>query len=228
MDSFSTVNWSKKRVIIGLGAWTCYVAILQIFIIPSVRDSSLIIISVAWLISGLWMLLFPLFCVNKDNLLNLKTKLSKIIKEAFIAMGFLVVALLLLGIANFVIEQFIPKPTEDPWAILGNLSKDSRWMLFIIIVFAISPLVEEIFFRGFIYNALRQRYNTYLCIALQAIIFAAFHYKMPYSNLYYLIGIFVMGILLAIAYERRKTLLSPIFMHSFHVWLAFAVQRANK
>jgi hypothetical protein len=71
-------------------------------------------------------------------------------------------------------------------------------------------VVEEFFFRAFLYNALRSRMNVSLAVVLQALVFTAVHiYPLYYSML-----IFLIGIALALVYERRKNLLSPILVHA--------------
>jgi len=71
------------------------------------------------------------------------------------------------------------------------------------------PVVEEVFFRGFLYNALRRTYRTSLAAALQAFLFAVMH---PYG-----IGmllVFVIGLMLASVYDWRKTLVAPVLAHA--------------
>lgn len=76
-------------------------------------------------------------------------------------------------------------------------------------MFTIGPVAEELFFRGFLYNALKSRVRIGLAVIIQAAIFAIIHNE----GFAYSIIIFFIGIALAVIYEKRKTLLTPILVH---------------
>ena len=217
-DSFSKVNWSNKRLIVGLGSLIIYFPMLHLIVLPYLLgvNSNFYLIFATWVISALWMLLFPIFCIYKDSLKIWEVSFSKIFKEAVVALGFLIAALIITSTFNLVVENFIQRPLDNPWAGFGKVQMNSELILLMTILFITAPVAEELFFRGFVYNALRQRFNVYICALIQATIFALFHYKNPYNDIYNLICIFLMGIILVIAYERRKTLLSPVLIHGFY------------
>ena len=71
-------------------------------------------------------------------------------------------------------------------------------------------MAEEVFFRGLLYNALRQRLPRFVAVLLQAIAFGLLH---PFG----MVGaaaVAVGGLALGLVYERRKTLLAPILLHA--------------
>lgn len=83
----------------------------------------------------------------------------------------------------------------------------------------VAPLGEELFFRGFFYNALRQRLPFLLALVLQAVVFGLVHpFGVPYAGA---IAFAAMGF--ALLYEWRKTLLAPILLHAFMNSASFAV-----
>jgi tetratricopeptide (TPR) repeat protein len=81
----------------------------------------------------------------------------------------------------------------------------------LIFSFLVFPVVEELFFRGFVYNALKRRVPVIVAAVIQAFIFSLFHgYGVVGS-----VAIFTVGIALTCVYEMRKNLLAPIFIHVF-------------
>lgn len=82
------------------------------------------------------------------------------------------------------------------------------WLLVVaIVVFA--PIAEELFFRGVVFNAWRREAGRRWAYLGSAALFAAIH-----VSLVSLVPIFLLGLALAWAYERTRTLLVPIVMHA--------------
>lgn len=87
----------------------------------------------------------------------------------------------------------------------------NSWQLIILLIlgFTITPVIEELFFRGFLYNALKTRTSLSIATIIQAAIFTFYHQYDLLASL----TVFLLGIALAIIYEKRKNLLAPIFVH---------------
>lgn len=79
-----------------------------------------------------------------------------------------------------------------------------------------APIGEEVFFRGFVYNAFKRRLSVRAAIVLSGLAFALIHAS-PLG----LIVIFPMGMLLAYVYERTGSLWVTITMHALNNGLAF-------
>jgi membrane protease YdiL (CAAX protease family) len=73
-----------------------------------------------------------------------------------------------------------------------------------------APIFEEIGFRGLLYTTFRQRLSPTLAIVLSALIFSALHLK----SLNGFISIFWSGLILAYAFEKYRSLLPGILIHS--------------
>ncbi|HLV79424.1 MAG TPA: CPBP family intramembrane glutamic endopeptidase [Chthonomonadaceae bacterium] len=80
-----------------------------------------------------------------------------------------------------------------------------------------APIGEEVFFRGFVYNALKTRLNVPLAIVLSGLAFALVHFS-PLA----LLPIWLMGMALAFTYERTRSLWVTILMHAVNNGSAFA------
>ena len=103
------------------------------------------------------------------------------------------------GISIYENWQFFDVAPGNIWLIIS----------FLISGFTFSPISEELFFRGFLYNALKSRLPILPASLIQASIFALIH---PY-RITGRIEVFLMGIALVIVYERRKSLLAPVCVH---------------
>ncbi|MBX2915332.1 MAG: CPBP family intramembrane metalloprotease [Cyclobacteriaceae bacterium] len=102
---------------------------------------------------------------------------------------------------------------------------------FLILVFMLVAVTEEVMFRGYILNNLTEKLSKNLAIILSSLIFAAFHLGNPHFGLIGFINIFLSGILMAIVYLNSKDLWVPIGVH--FTWnltqavLGFAVSGRN-
>jgi len=102
----------------------------------------------------------------------------------------------------------------EPQAPVVMLS-ESRSLPFIVMLsfFAavVAPIAEEVFFRGFLQQAIRRHCGESATIVLTALAFAGVH-----MNLRYFLPLFVLGILLSYLYSRTGTLVAPIVVHAIH------------
>jgi uncharacterized protein len=80
------------------------------------------------------------------------------------------------------------------------------WFFLVGVVFA--PIVEEIFFRGFLFQGFRQRYGWVAAILISSFIFAAAHLD-PVA----FIPTFVLGSVLAYVYHRSNSVWPGIILH---------------
>jgi membrane protease YdiL (CAAX protease family) len=80
-----------------------------------------------------------------------------------------------------------------------------------IFVTLLGPIVEEIFFRGFAYRALRERLGIFKAIAITSLAFAALH-----TNLAGFVPILILGVLLAYLAERTNSIIPSITVHVIH------------
>jgi membrane protease YdiL (CAAX protease family) len=84
----------------------------------------------------------------------------------------------------------------------------SPWLLFIGGV-VVAPLVEEIFFRGFVFAGLRNRYGWQKAALSSAALFGLIHFT-PTA----IIPIFLLGYVFAYLYQRSGSLWPGILMHA--------------
>jgi hypothetical protein len=89
--------------------------------------------------------------------------------------------------------------------ILAQLS--SPWLLMLAGVI-VAPLVEELFFRGFVFAGLRLRYGWPKAAAISSALFALLHLQ-PLA----ILPIFLLGFIFAFLYQRSRSLWPAILMH---------------
>ncbi|NMB10902.1 MAG: CPBP family intramembrane metalloprotease [Firmicutes bacterium] len=85
-----------------------------------------------------------------------------------------------------------------------------RWLrlyMGILVVF-IAPIAEETFFRGYAYSVFHQRWGSVGALLLSSLLFAVVH-----MYVIHFLPVFLLGLLLGLAYEWRKTLVTPIVAH---------------
>jgi uncharacterized protein len=83
----------------------------------------------------------------------------------------------------------------------------SPWLIFLAGI-VVAPLVEEIFFRGFLFTGLRERYGWIPAALISAALFAAVHLQ-PIT----LPPIFLLGLIFAYLYQRTESIWPAVIMH---------------
>jgi len=91
----------------------------------------------------------------------------------------------------------------------GPLTTGQIAVIFLLVC-ALVPVGEELFFRGFVYGALR-RWGLPLANFLSAFFFAAVH-----QQVVHFLPIFLLGIILAWLYERTGSLLPSMLVHALN------------
>lgn len=86
----------------------------------------------------------------------------------------------------------------------------------------ISPLAEELVFRGIVYNELKRNYRLPLAMLISALLFGLYHMN-PVQGGY---G-FIMGLLLAYLYEYFGSFLWPVLVHMLANSLAYILSNTS-
>jgi len=105
-------------------------------------------------------------------------------------------------------QQLAPQPVVDMLSQEHSLALLATATALVIVA---APITEEIIFRGFFFSALRENLGPRRAIVLSAGIFAMVHWSILAA-----LPIFLLGLLLAWAYHRTKTLAAPIAIHMAH------------
>lgn len=103
----------------------------------------------------------------------------------------------------------LPHPEQQPVETFRKFTDVSSILEFIFEAVILAPLVEELFFRGFLLTFLKNYTSTWLALVLSAGIFAFAH-----LNLAAALPLWFLGIALGLAYEHTGSLLLPIGIHA--------------
>ncbi len=135
------------------------------------------------------------------------------------------VLILILVVIAFFANMFKYVPEKQAVVELFLKEKDTRFLFYTSIFAAVlGPIIEELFFRGFMYNAFKKRIGIFWAMLITAATFAALH-----AHAVGFLPIMVLGMLLAYLYEKTGTLVSSITVHMVHnlsmVFLVFLVKQ---
>jgi uncharacterized protein len=109
-----------------------------------------------------------------------------------------------------VLYQVLGLPPENPQ--LEFIAPEGfSWLgLFVMLLFGglIAPIAEEVYFRGFLYDWMRARWNPWAGNIVSSILFGVAHLDLVVG-----LQAFLLGILLAWTYERSRSLWPAVIIH---------------
>lgn len=127
---------------------------------------------------------------------------------------YLIVAAIVMVLAGL-IPQFNPDQAQ-------NLGLESAKGFQIVLAFTslviITPIAEEMLFRGFLYRGLSSRWPKIIAALITSILFALVHFQWNVS-----IDVFVLSLVLIFILEKTNNLWSCIILHSLKNLMAFLV-----
>lgn len=147
---------------------------------------------------------------------NLEKRCFSFTLKSYITVLPIILGLLFLNYS--ILEKMGVKFSLNPMIGLFLSLKDNfliSILLFQIILFG--PLAEELFFRGFLYNLIRQKYGFVVSALIVSSIFAMLH-KTPQE----VFPLFILSITLCYVYERIQNIASPILFHILHNTLSIS------
>lgn len=86
----------------------------------------------------------------------------------------------------------------------------SNTVLLVVVAF-IGPVIEEVFFRGFLYSAFKKNWGV-----LPALFLSSFLFSIVHLQLYSFVPLMIIGWLLAYIFEKTKSLFTAIFLHGVY------------
>jgi CAAX protease family protein len=120
--------------------------------------------------------------------------------------GLLVAGYMIILLHNAILYLLKIDTQGDQITQIFNELNSPIWLFIVGII--VAPFVEEIFFRGFLFQGFRQKYGWVAALFLSSFIFAAAHLD-PVS----FIPTFILGSVLAFIYHRSNSLWPGIIFH---------------
>jgi membrane protease YdiL (CAAX protease family) len=121
------------------------------------------------------------------------------------------ISLLMIVAMSAFFSLFHLQPQPQPMVDLIVSVAHSRWLFLgsLLLAGIFAPICEEIYFRGFVYPVLRQRFGMPPAVLIASCLFAAIHFDLVRFLFLALLGAF-----LAMVCEKTRSLLPAIAAHS--------------
>ena len=114
-----------------------------------------------------------------------------------------------------------PSGQQDIIEDLGTAQGDQYLLGTALLVIVLAPVAEEVFFRGFVYRALRNRLPAPTAAGLVGLVFGLMHYAGP-DTLDLIPVLVVLGVVFCVLYEWTGSLYPAIALHAFNNAVALA------
>jgi hypothetical protein len=209
--------WDVLKVVIMLGFFAYIISNIEFFIFGKQKSIALMVGNAFLseiLIAGL--LIYVAVGQTQRGLQDLGLRIDYLFKNILAGVvGYIVFFPLLVVVTltvAFLTGLFKFQPLPHP--MLETLVEGKNPLILSLIIFLavfVAPLVEELFFRGFMYKVLRNRIGIGRGILLTSAIFAFLH-----ANIIAFLPIFGLALMLNYLYEKTGSLVSSITLHSLH------------
>jgi membrane protease YdiL (CAAX protease family) len=116
-------------------------------------------------------------------------------------------------------------PEQQSVEVFRQVTRRSQIVDFLIQAVVLAPMIEELFFRGFLLTYLKNHMSTWVALIVSAGIFAIAH-----QNLDSVLPLWLLGIVLGVAYEHTGSILLPMGIHAcfnLTTGLTLLAQRAS-
>jgi len=135
--------------------------------------------------------------------------LSGILKDSLKYYSVALLWVLIAAVINSKILKQINFSSNPIFEIINNANNPYQIVLLFLLVCIIGPFVEEIVFRGVLYNAFKMKCGVVFSIIISSMIFSFIHGD-PAGFL----PIFVLGVILAVSYQKTGNLFTSFLLHS--------------
>jgi membrane protease YdiL (CAAX protease family) len=209
---FRRVRWRWFDVVVAFAPIVAFRVGLAFF----TPDRLPVILPRAWSVLTVlgvgWMLGYPLLVARlRGGPVPRPRQPRRLAIEALVAVPLLALVwvVLIAGLVAWELIAGAPRVPPNPLQPVLRSPDTVRKYFFLVLAVTVGPAAEEVLFRGLVYNALRQWMPAALAAVLQALAFGFLH---PYGIVHAVLAT-ALGLAFVAAYEWRKTLAAPIFLH---------------
>lgn len=135
-----------------------------------------------------------------------------------------------IGLAYLSIAIFGQPDADQASRSISEISTGVNPMMVFLLVFTMvimAPVCEEIYFRGYLYPALRNRMGMHPAMLLNGLIFAAVHIGEPHMWLIGLLPRMLLGYGLCYIFEKNRNLAGPMVCHGLYNGLILTLSIFN-
>ncbi|MCA9178034.1 MAG: PDZ domain-containing protein [Planctomycetales bacterium] len=210
--AFRDAQWKSRWVVVGLAFLLLWRS--TSFIDPEwlARFPTWLLLILTGLAPQVFLLIFPIFTRDPNRRSTFhRPSASKCLVELGVAVPIVIGAITLLATANYLLQRMSPGSSLTPDALSDMVKSPNHAAVYLALLFActFAPVAEEIFFRGFLYNAFRARMPVVVAVAAESVIFGFSHFFGAAHG----VAASIAGLLLTGVYAWRRTLITPIFVH---------------
>ena len=185
-------------------------------------DISLKLFLLEDIVDNLILFLLPIFFVTKvykANINEIGFTLQDLKRNS--GLGFIV------GVSLWIAASILDFAIESIWGVspihpyiqqLEGADTLISYFAILISIILLAPISEEVYCRGFAYTIFKRRFGKIAGVILSSLLFAGLHF-----NALWFIQIFIIGIGLALLFERTGSLVSVIIAHSISNLLSMYV-----
>lgn len=213
--------WDVAKVAILFLFFGYMLVLIESFLIrefPMLKDDNFRMMlnsSILDILTIVFIMNFVLF-QHREKLISLGISARNLLRNIFYGVigyiaavpMFVVTLIVIAAVINII--KYVPE--KQPIVELFMKEKDAAFLMYSSLFAAVvGPFIEELFFRGFMYAALRKYAGIFGAMALSSVAFAALH-----THLVGFLPIMLLGMVLAYLYEKTGTLVAPITVHMIH------------
>ncbi len=106
------------------------------------------------------------------------------------------------------LTAFMPKAMTDTYNATEKIIYDSSFTVQLLAAAIVAPIIEELIFRGIIFNRMKNVFMYPMAIIFSSFIFGVYHgnfVQAPYA--------FIIGIIACLLYDRYRNITAPILFH---------------
>ncbi|WP_435008690.1 CPBP family glutamic-type intramembrane protease [Tundrisphaera lichenicola] len=201
-----TVPWRLRDLLIAIAPLVVY------SMAPSFAGAPVILRSPGrsvYLFAMAWMLAYPLWAARLGP--SSLPGFRRILIEASIALPAALVSVFVMVLLTTALSVALGESPSSPFESIAASPSRFAKLFLVAMAVLVAPFAEEMFFRGMVYNFLRQRMHWILAALIQGIAFGFYHPFSLQERATIAVGGFAMGLL----YEWRRALIAPILFHGF-------------
>lgn len=204
-DKPKPASWTANDTWLGLGLLVILV-LGYIFALALLEPSQTV--SILYVATFEFILLIPIAVILFWRKISWKELGLRSFNRNALALGCgLLVAVYVLVIINNLIMVALGIITQAD-VISDLLGEIDAPLLFAFVTAIVAPFTEELFFRGFLFKGLREKYGWVNALMFSSIIFALFH-----GQIATLIPTFLLGALFAYIYQRTDSVFPGMILH---------------
>lgn len=226
--------WDVARVVILFLFFGHIFIIIESFladIFPIVREDNFRMVFNSSILDAMAIIFIMHFTLGqyKEKLVSLGLSTRNFLKNIFYGITGYVAAMpalaMALAISAAVAHLVKYMPEKQPVVELFLKEKSAPFLVYTGIFASIfGPIIEELFFRGFMYSAFKKAAGIFWAMIITSAVFALLH-----AHIIGFLPIMILGFLLAYLYEKTGTLVAPITVHMAHnlsmVFLVFLTKQ---